>query len=119
MPLLRAEPGGLRPILALDVVDHGALAPREQRWYHEPDTFTRPRWREREYVLRAVVAEILQASRSRVVPSTDIYASAALEETGGLDILFGSPPRRSVKILSVFREALGVSIGEDKERYHR
>ena len=56
------EPGApacrQRPVLALDVVDDGRLAPRQERWQHQADAFARPRRRHGENVLGAVVTQV-------------------------------------------------------------
>ena len=58
---LAAEAGGLGPVLALDVVDHRALLPREQCRDDQADAFAAARGREGENVLGAVVAEVVEA----------------------------------------------------------
>ena len=50
--------GGQLPILALDVVDHGGADPSQQGWHDEANALARPRRRDRQHMLGAVVAQI-------------------------------------------------------------
>ena len=103
MALLAAKPRRLRPVLTLDVIDDGALVPSQQRWDHQADAFAAPRWRERENVFRAVVAEVTQPVSALRAPSTDIDASLCVQETGLADVVFVGPSRGSVQVLRVLR----------------
>src|ERR1700730_10284063 len=50
------------------------------------------------------------------VPTSDIHALWCLHQIGFQDIGFRGPPRRTVKVLGVFRESLGASeIQKEKE----
>src|SRR5471032_3194431 len=93
MTLLAAETGRFRPILALDVVDHSALFPRQQRRNHQTDAFAAACWRERENVFGTVMAEITQPVSSLRAPSANVDAVFCGEQSGLLDIVFVGPAR--------------------------
>ena len=115
MALTAAKPRRLRPIFTFDVIDHGALAPSQQRRNHQADAFATPGWRERENVLWPVVAEIAQAMSALPAPPTDIHAVLCGEKAGIPDILFVGPPGGAVEIFCVLRQLASTAPGEHEE----
>src|ERR1039458_5335497 len=101
MPLLATEPGRLRPVLALNVVDDGALLPSQQGWNDQADALAAARRGEGKNVLGAVVPEVVQVPGAFVVPAADVDATVCVEQSGGENVGFGGPPRRPVQIFGV------------------
>ena len=117
LPRLAAETRGLGPILTLNVVDHGAFRPRQECRDDDPYPFAAPCGSKREDVFRAVVPQVVEVFDGLFVPAPDIHALCRLNQIGFRDIGFRGPPRRTMKVLGVFRERLGASeIQEKKER---
>ena len=116
LPSLAAETRGLGPILPLNVVDHGAFRPRQECRNDDAHALAAPCGSKREDVFRAVVPQVVEVLDGLFVPASDIHALLCLDEIGFLDIGFRGPPRRTVKVLGVFRERLCVrEIQEKKE----
>ena len=117
LPRLAAETRGLGPILTLNVVDHGAFRPRQECRNDDAYAFAAPCGSKREDVFRAVVPQVVEVLDGLFVPASDIHALCCLHQIGFCNIGFRGPPRRSVKVLGVFRERLRASeIQEKKER---
>jgi len=57
-------------------------------------------------VFRAIMPQIMKALGGLFVPTSDVHALHCLHEVGFRNISFRRPPRRTVKILGVFREQL-------------
>ncbi len=55
---LGAPAGGEHPVLALDVVHDGRAGPGQQGGHHQADALARPRRRDRQHMLGAIVAQI-------------------------------------------------------------
>jgi len=117
LPSLATETRGLGPILTLNVVDHGAFRPRQECRNDDPYPFAASCRSKGENVFRAVVPQVVEVFDGLFVPASDIHALLRVNQIGFRDIGFRGPPRRTVKVLGVFRERLGASeIQEKKER---
>src|ERR1019366_5974101 len=115
MALLAAETGRFRPVLTLDVVDHGTLFPRQQRRNHQADAFSAACWRERENVFGAVMAEVTQPVSSLRAPSADVDSVFCGEQPGVPDIVFVGPARGAVEVFRIFCQLARAATGEYKE----
>ena len=101
LPGLVAESRGLGPVLALDVVDHAAIRPDEQRGQHQAHAFAGARGSERQDMRGAVVPQIMQPVLGFVEPSADVDALTGPHQTRAFDVSGGGPTRRAVKVLGV------------------
>ncbi len=81
-----AEAGSFRPILTLDVVDHGRFRPCEERRDYQTDALAAAGGREGQNMLRSVMPEVVKPPRSVVVPAAHIHALLRVKQAGGLDI---------------------------------
>src|SRR5690606_13159884 len=104
MPAVGPEAGCLGPVLALDVVHDGRLAPCQQCWNDEADTFTGARGCKRQNVFRPVVTEVMNAGAVVRRPAADVNALRRTQKAGTPDVIFAGPPRRSMQVLRVFGE---------------
>src|SRR6267154_3509174 len=112
-----AKSRGLSPILAFDVVDHGALVPAEERGDHEARPFSAPRGSEGENVFRAVVAKVVEMLGGVVVPAADVNPGLVLQEQGRFDISLFGPTCRTVKVVGVHGKRFRArEVDEEKER---
>src|ERR1017187_6289056 len=115
MALLAAKPRRLCPVLTLDVIDHGALFPSQQRWDHKTDAFATTRWREGENVFGAIMTEVIQSVSALMTPATDVDTVLCCEQSCIAHIVLVGPSRRAVKVLGVLRELACSAVCEDKE----
>src|SRR6202034_530838 len=104
---LRAKARSLRPVLTLDVIDHGALFPCEQRWDHQADAFAAPSRRERQDVFGAFVPEVVQMAGAFGTPAADEDAMPGGQQSGVADIAFISPARGTVQVLGLLCKLAG------------
>jgi hypothetical protein len=79
VPLRLAITGGLSPILALDVIDHGTFHPCQQCRNHQADAFASAGWGKGEDMLGAVMAQVMKPLFTIVVPAADVYALTSVE----------------------------------------
>src|SRR5882672_9912971 len=94
---LIAKPGGLAPVLPLDVIHNSALGPCQQSGNYEPSSFAAASWGEGEDVFRTVVFQVMQVFCRLLVPATNINSRFALQERSRLDLLLRGPASRAMK----------------------
>ncbi len=61
-------------VLSLDVIDHCAFIPGQQRRDHQANTFAGPRGGERQNVFRPIVAKVVEAAGALVAPAAHVFA---------------------------------------------
>jgi len=106
---LATETSGLGPVLALDVIDHSALRPRQKRRNHDADALAATRGSKGEDVFRAVMSQIVKVVCGLFVPASNVDTASCLREVCFRDVRFRSPPSRSVEVFGILRERLGAS----------
>ena len=74
--------------------------------YDDADPFAASSRSKREDVFQAIMPQIMKALRGLFVPTSGLHALRCLHEVGFRNISFRRPPRRTVKILGVFREQM-------------
>src|SRR5579872_3586396 len=107
--------GGLSPVLALDVVDHGTFHPCKQCRNHQANAFASAGWGKSQDMLGAVMAEVLKALCAIIVPTADVYALTSVEQTGRFHILGAGPPRGAVEVFRILKQAFSSPQVEDGE----
>src|SRR4029434_4580808 len=85
-PCRARKPARLRPVLALDVVDHGRFRPGEQGRDDQADALTGASRRKRQDVFRTIVPEIVEAAASFLGPAAHVYALPGAQQSGLADI---------------------------------
>src|SRR5437667_836032 len=105
----------LRPVFALDVVDDGALVPRQERGNDEGHALALPCGCKSQHVFSTVVAQVVKVSVLFVIPTTDVHSLPCIEKTCFPDVLLGGPAGRTVQVLGVLRESFGVAEIENKK----
>ena len=115
MALLAAKTRCLRPVLTLDVIDHSALFPSQQRGDHKTNAFAAPRWREGENVFGTIVTEVIQSVSAFRTPAADVDAVFGCEQPGIAHIVLVGPLRGAMEVLSILREFACSAVREDEE----
>src|SRR6266481_5466402 len=109
MPNLTAKARRLRPVFALDVVDDRALVPCQECGNDEGHALALPCRCKSQHVFSTVVAQVVKVSVLFVIPTADVHSLLCIENTCFPDILLGGPACRTMQVLSVLRESLGVA----------
>src|SRR5712691_11571191 len=112
---LAAKARRLRPVFPLDVVDDRALVPCQKCGNDEGHALALPCGCKSQHVLSTVVAQVVKVSVLFVIPTADIHSLLCIEKTCSPDVLLGGPACRTVQVLGVLRESLGVAEIENKK----
>src|SRR5439155_17615127 len=112
---LIAKARRLRPVFALDVVDDCALVPCQECGNDEGHAFALSCGCKSQYVFSAVVAQVVKVSVLFVIPTADVHSLLCIEKARFPNVLLGGPACRTVQVLGVLRESLGVAEIENKK----
>src|SRR5260370_34170330 len=115
MPSLAAEACRLEPVLTLDVIDDRALVPRQECGNDEGHALALPCGCKSQYVFSTVVAQVVKVSVLFVIPTADVHSLLCIEKTCFPDVILGGPACRTMQVLGVLRESLGVAKIENKK----